>query len=220
MENLRILQSEGRIPANDTLEPPTLSTRGAKEQFDVRQLSGSGCKPYTLIYARGTFEPGAFGISVGPQLTHGISLKMPGQWKGVGVEKGYDADLAGNACGGIPGGIALMRYLEAEVQKCPQTKIMVAGYSQGAMAVHNGLAYSRPEAKANVIGAVVYGDPMKGARIIGFPSEKLQTYCAADDPVCEGYAAITLTHFSYLVGSPSDVQRGVDWIVAAAKEAK
>lgn len=35
-------------------------------------------------------------------------------------------------------------------EKCPSSKIFVAGYSQGAMVVRNGVAYANDAAKAKV----------------------------------------------------------------------
>lgn len=156
LQKLKLLQNEGRIPKNDTLYIPP-SKRDEKAiglnllERVKRQLFGTKCFPYTLIFARGTTEMGALGITVGPVLTSGVGRKMPNQWKFTGVEKDYPADFLGNYCAGMPGGIAMMRYLEKEVEACPDTKIVLSGYSQGAMAVHNGIAYARPAARKQII---------------------------------------------------------------------
>jgi predicted esterase len=58
--------------------------------------------------------------------------------------------MAGNDCIGLNGGVAMMNLIERTAQACPNTKIIVSGYSQGAMVAHNGVAFARAEAKRQV----------------------------------------------------------------------
>jgi len=93
------------------------------------------CSPYTLIFARGTFEAGTLGDTVGPALEFGLDAAAFGKWDIEGVS--YDASEAGDDCLGLPGGAAATSLLESYVSSCPDTKIILSGYSQGAMVVHN-----------------------------------------------------------------------------------
>ena len=54
-----------------------------------------------------------------------------------------------------------MAVVEQAYKKCPNTKVVLSGYSQGAMLVHNA-AKSLPAATTSKIAAVVtFGDPCK-----------------------------------------------------------
>ncbi|KAK2789416.1 hypothetical protein FQN52_006280 [Onygenales sp. PD_12] len=205
-ENLAKLQSQGRISANDTLYVPDPRKR------QLFGGSAGGCKPNTLLYARGTGEIGAMGMSVGPKLEDGLSRT---QWdvKGVSDADGYPADMAGNNCLGLNGGIAMMDLIEQTVQQCPDTNIVVSGYSQGAMVAHNGVAFAKPEAKKQVVGVVVFGDPFNGAPIRDFDSSKIKTFCHEGDGVCSGQFEITLEHLTYSI---LDTREAIQWIEQAA----
>jgi predicted esterase len=58
--------------------------------------------------------------------------------------------MAGNDCIGLNGGVAMMNLIERTAQACPNTKIIVSGYSQGAMVAHNGVAFASAAAKRQV----------------------------------------------------------------------
>ena len=91
-----------------------------------RQLLGGGaCKTNSLVFARGTLETGTMGITVGPAL----NAALGSDWHVEGVS--YDASMAGDYCLGLPGGYKCTQQLDALAAKCPQTKIIVSGYSQG-----------------------------------------------------------------------------------------
>jgi hypothetical protein len=57
------------------------------------------CAPNILIFAKGTFEPGTYGIFIGPSFTSGL----PSGWSTAGVA--YDPDIPGDFCLGLPGGM-------------------------------------------------------------------------------------------------------------------
>jgi cutinase len=42
---------------------------------------------------------------------------------------------------------------------CPNTKLVVSGYSQGGQLVHNAMAQLPPAMAANVSKVVIFGDP-------------------------------------------------------------
>jgi Cutinase len=43
----------------------------------------------------------------------------------------------------------------------------------------------------------MFGDPMNGSVIKGFPSSKIITYCKSGDEVCQGEFNIKATHLTY-----------------------
>jgi len=102
------------------------------------------CAKNILIFAKGTFEPGAYGVFVGPSFTSGL----PASWSTAGVS--YDPSVPGDFCLGLPGGMVAKDMINQAAQKCPTSDIYLSGYSQGAMVVRNGLAYAEPGAKSHV----------------------------------------------------------------------
>ena len=81
----------------------------------------SACAPYTLIFARGTTEPGTLGGSVGPALQTGLNSTAPGQWNIQGVP--YNATVDGDECLGLPGGVIATAQIESVASQCPDTKV-------------------------------------------------------------------------------------------------
>ena len=101
-----------------------------------------------MIFARGTTEEGNIGETVGPALQEGLSVGQPGKWAFQGVN--YDATVDGDDCLGLPGGVVATQYIEQAATQCPNTKVIVSGYSEGAMVAHNGVGYASTCAKAQV----------------------------------------------------------------------
>jgi hypothetical protein len=102
------------------------------------------CAQNILIFAKGTLEPGAVGMLVGPSFTSGL----PAGWSFTGVA--YDADIPGDYCLGLPGGNVAKDTINQAAQKCPNANLFLSGYSQGAMVIRNGLARADESAKKRV----------------------------------------------------------------------
>lgn len=120
-------------------------------KVDTGTFKGA-CKPNILFFARGTTEPeltSALGITVGPKLNSGLGGVMGSRdWLIQGIF--YGADVPGDYCLGLAGGMVAKDLINQAAQKCPDAKIFVSGYSQGAMVAHNGVAYAEPLAKKRV----------------------------------------------------------------------
>ncbi|KAF2399999.1 cutinase-domain-containing protein [Trichodelitschia bisporula] len=184
-----------------------------KRQFGGGKFNGQ-CKPNILFFARGTTEMGTMGSTVGPALQSGLNAKAPGQWNIQGVP--YSADIAGDNCVGLPGGMIAKEMINQAAEKCKTSKIFMSGYSEGAMVSHNGVAYASEEAKQKVAAVVVFGDPFNGAPIKGY-SGPIKTYCAAGDQVCTGNFIIGAAHLAYVGTSTS---QAVSYMIDIAKGGK
>jgi hypothetical protein len=105
-----------------------------------RQLFGpstpAACKANILIYSKGTLEPGDLGITLGPQIKNGLDASL---WDVRGVQ--YDNSFANDYCLGLPGGINVRQALAKAVSDCPNARIHMSGYSQGALVTRNVRAY-------------------------------------------------------------------------------
>jgi Cutinase len=128
--------SSAMLGLNDLLKP--LSNPRETGKF------GSACATNILIFAKGTFEPGIMGITIGPQLASGL----PTNWSSSGVD--YDADIAGAYCLGLPGGMVAKDVINGAYEKCPNSNLFLSGVSQGAMVIRNGLARASEAAKTKV----------------------------------------------------------------------
>jgi hypothetical protein len=194
---------------NSMMRPGT-AKKGSKETGTFK----AACAPNILIFAKGTLEPGEFGILVGPPFTS----KLPKGWSKAGVQ--YDADIPGDYCLGLPGGLVARDVINQAAAKCPNSKLFVSGYSQGAMVIRNGLARASAAAKAQVKvrpsksrrepetnkaqGVITFGDPFNGSPIRGY-NGPIQIYCKPGDGVCSGNFELTGAHLSYQGGKGSSV---------------
>ncbi|KAK3704856.1 hypothetical protein LTR37_013547 [Vermiconidia calcicola] len=174
-----------------TTAPAPSPTGGASTGGASEYRSGStandvsdrnGCTPLTVIFARGTSEGGNIGSVAGPPMfqellsdlgTSGVSLQ--------GVP--YPANSAGNANCGAAGGSLMADLVKQALAACPNTRIALSGYSQGACVVHNAASQSGfPTSK---VGAVVlFGDPFNGQGVGSVPASKVKEICGSSDGIC------------------------------------
>ncbi|GAM89458.1 hypothetical protein ANO11243_074960 [Dothideomycetidae sp. 11243] len=165
------------------------------------QLSGP-CRPITLVFARGTGEPGNIGDIIGPELEAGLASHYGASNLATqGVN--YAASLTGNfdAGGCDPNGIATMEAdLKQAASQCPNTKIVAGGYSQGAACLHGAFRALDAGTLNRIVGAVTFGDTRKaqdGGQIPNYPPSKTMIYCAPGDLVCDGTLLVSPAHLSY-----------------------
>ncbi|KKY20952.1 putative cutinase family protein [Diplodia seriata] len=145
----------------------------------------TSCAPITLIFARGTFELGTMGSVVGPSLSTDLQ-KALGSTKLSTQGVAYAADVGGivSEIAGGAGTAAMVAQAQKALTSCPDTKIVLSGYSQGAMLVHHAVAKLTAAQKARVVAAVTFGDPFKSSKLDGVPVAAFKTFCATGDPVC------------------------------------
>ncbi|TDZ53793.1 Cutinase [Colletotrichum trifolii] len=164
-----------------TLAAALLAALAAANPIQVRQASG--CKAFTVLFARGTTEMGTLGSVVGPGLQKAVQSSL-GADKVTVEGVSYPADMGGimsEATGSGPGSVAMAKQANGWLSRCPSTKIILTGYSQGGMVVHN--AGKKLAGKA-LACAVTFGDPFKGQKVAGVPDGKFKSFCAGGDAVC------------------------------------
>lgn len=80
---------------------------------------------------------------------------------------------------------------------CPNTKLVLSGYSQGAMVVHNALS-SGSLSGSDVAAVLAFGDPLNGSAFEGVDDSKVLQVCGSEDFICSrGGSSVDGSHLSY-----------------------
>ncbi|CAG8929547.1 unnamed protein product [Penicillium salamii] len=189
--------------------------RREAEEVEKRQLGGitandvtskGACKELTFIFARGTTEPGNMGAVVGPEVATQLKSLTGNKVAVQGVT--YPASVAGNAELGAAGGPTMAKLVKQALSQCPNTKVVVGGYSQGSMVVHNA---AQKLSAGQISGAVLFGDPFKAQAVAHLSNDKRKEFCAVGDPVCENGFNV-MAHITY----GSDAKTAAQFLVKAA----
>ncbi|KAI6840773.1 hypothetical protein KC367_g4254 [Hortaea werneckii] len=167
------------------------------------------CAPVTFIFARGSTETGNMGSTVGPALAKALISALGSDRVAIqGVE--YPATIESNISMGSEGGPEMAKLAQQALSNCPNTKIALSGYSQGATVTHYAVKSGGLNADS-VSAVVLYGDPLYGQSVGDLPDSKLKEFCASGDGVCEtGTFSISAAHLSYTSGS--DISEGAEFI--------
>ncbi|CCF35717.1 cutinase [Colletotrichum higginsianum] len=184
---------------------PTISKRQYNGDTFNQLTDGTPCRKVTLIWARGTTQSGNVGEagSEGPVFFNALASRVGASNLAVqGVD--YPASIFGFLAGGDAGGSTTMANLVARaVTQCPNTKIVLSGYSQGGQLVHNAAA-KLTAAQTNRISAVlIFGDPFDGQRVGNIPASKVKVICHDGDNICDGGIIITADHRNYEQDAPA-----------------
>jgi len=184
------------------------------------QAPGTGCADVEIIGARASTERPGLGVLIGPlaqRVTRATSLTV----RSTAVD--YPATL-GNYQNSVRQGVAdLAEKIEATVASCPATKIVLAGYSQGAQVVGDTIAGSgrrgQPAVDEAAIGRVaaitLFGDPTftagepfnaanrnrngvfpRGRGALDAVADRTRSFCNTDDRFCQGGRSLA-AHLNY-----------------------
>ncbi|EME88910.1 carbohydrate esterase family 5 protein, partial [Pseudocercospora fijiensis CIRAD86] len=157
-----------------------------------------------------TQESGTMGTVIGPPLATALA-NAAGADKvySEGVE--YAASSSGNTNMGADGGAAMAKHAQAILSSCPDTKLVLSGYSQGAMVVHNALS-SQGLDGSKVAAVVAFGDPFNGQDFEGVDASKCKEFCGSSDFLCSsGGTTGSGGHVSY----GGDAEAAASFIVQA-----
>lgn len=160
---------------------------GLTGSSDTSNGASGACMPITLLFARGTTETGNLGTVVGPGLAAAVQSGEGASNVAIqGVD--YSASVGGNvaeALGGGDGTTAMVADVNAVLAKCPNTSIVLTGYSQGGMVVHNTLTQIGAAKAKSVKAAVTFGDPFVGQMPANLATGTFKSFCATGDSVCD-----------------------------------
>lgn len=146
------------------------------------------------------------GTVVGPQTCAAIKDNLSADQvacQGIGTEDGYAAALAPNF---QPKNTddqsiqAAVDMVNLAATQCPQTTIVMGGYSQGSAVVDNAIQELPAAQKNMVAGVVVWGftrAEQDNLQIPGYPVAQTKVFCAQGDLVCNNTLTITAAHLTY-----------------------
>ncbi|TPX49149.1 hypothetical protein SeLEV6574_g01658 [Synchytrium endobioticum] len=165
-------------------------------------VEGGACKALMLIHARGTTEMSNMGMGVG--IPFAAALEKLTADVGIQGVNDYDASVAGAITGGSKTGAEFMAKTAADVmQKCPKTKVILSGYSQGGQVLHLATDMMSPKVADKITAVVLFGDAKgKTTPVPRIPADKVLSMCNAGDNICENpmLPMITMAHLTYGTG--------------------
>ncbi|OAL46516.1 cutinase [Pyrenochaeta sp. DS3sAY3a] len=154
----------------------------------------TACADVTVIFARGTTEPGNVGLVAGPPFFDALAKRLGTKSLAVqGVE--YPATFAGFNLNGTEGVPSMTNFINQAFQKCPNSKVVMSGYSQGALVLRSTAATLPPVVMSRISAVVTFGDPRNPATITGAGDRSL-IICNPLDTVCKG-GFINIAHLTY-----------------------
>ncbi|KAL8397379.1 hypothetical protein RB594_004194 [Gaeumannomyces avenae] len=154
-------------------------------------LDGSPCRPLTVVFARGTLEAGNVGTFAGPPFFQALASRV----------------------GDVNMSVQGVDYPAAK-QKCPQTTLILSGYSQGGQLVHNAAKILGPQGMISAVSAAVtFGDPYNPAPVPGLPSGDTMIFCHNGDDICKGGEQLFDPHFTY----NRDAGKAADFVLLITK---
>jgi cutinase len=207
-------------PEDTTENPEFVARQILPTSENGLKSSLSRCGDVVFIFARGSTEVGNMGTIIGPGLRRALESGLPRGQSLTTQGVDYAALLSTNY---LPGGTdtrsenEMKSMLRLAHTKCPNAKILVGGYSQGAAVVHRGVEDIEQVIKDKIAGAVCFGDTQwraDGGRIPNFPQDRYKVFCGGiiRDTVCDGNlaAAVLAPHLSY----GSDAGAAADFLLS------
>ena len=177
--------------------------------FGVPVAQADPCSDVEVVFARATTEPPGLG-QVGQAFVDSLRSQIGSRSLGVyAVNYPATEDFTNSASAGA---VDARAHVQSVAANCPNTRIVLGGYSQGALVVDliTALPVSiagftpapmAPDVANHVAAVVVFGNPAD--RFIGAPltsvspeyGAKTIDLCAPGDPVCSpGGGMTTPTH--------------------------
>jgi len=149
------------------------------------------CPDVEIVFARGTTEPPGVG-GVGQAFVDALRSQLPGRSIGVyAVDYPASNDFDNSAPAGANDASA---HIQSMAANCPNTRMVLGGYSQGAGVVDLSTSAMPPEVANHVAAAALFGGPKSAFAdslspgplpTIGAPyASKTIELCVPNDPIC------------------------------------
>lgn len=150
------------------------------------------CSDVTVVFARGTNEPPGLGSVGGPFVDDLRARIAPRTVDGVAVDYPATNDFNTSTPAGTDAARSLIESIAAS---CPNTKMVLGGYSQGAAVIEQATNEAPPQIADHVAASALFGAPrtsFSGLLASGQPLPTIAPQYAANtidqcneaDPIC------------------------------------
>ena len=179
--------------------------------FGPPAASADPCADVEVVFARGTNEPPGPGF-LGQAFADSLGAQLPGRSLAVyAVNYPASNDYLASATAGSDDASV---HVENLVAACPNTKIVLGGYSQGAAVTELSTAAMPARVADHVAAVALFGRPSSAysdSLVGGLPlptiaapyASKTIDLCLPDDPVCSTGANM-MAHVSYVPSGMAD----------------
>ena len=167
--------------------------------------SADPCSDVAVVFARGTHQDPGLG-DVGQSFVDSLTSQVGGRSVGVyAVNYPANDDYHNSATAGSDDASA---HIQDTVASCPNTKIVLGGYSQGSTVIDLATS-AMPAPVANHVAAVaLFGEPSSGFSSMLWGGQPLPvisplyagksiSLCTPDDPICSPGGNI-VAHVTYI----------------------
>jgi cutinase len=167
--------------------------------------SADPCSDVAVVFARGTHQEPGLG-NIGQAFVDSLTSQVGGRSVGsYAVNYPANDDYHNSANAGSNDASA---HIQDTVASCPNSKIVLGGYSQGSTVIDLA-TNAMPASVADHVAAVaLFGEPSSGFSSMLWGGQPLPTInplyggktislCAPDDPICSGGGNI-IAHVSYI----------------------
>ncbi|PYI11929.1 cutinase-domain-containing protein [Aspergillus sclerotiicarbonarius CBS 121057] len=185
-------------------DPSSLHARQFGTGITANDLESGSCKEVTFIFARGSTELGNMGSVIGPPVCDQLKSKLGSDKVACqGVGGGYSAGLMQNALPKNTDDAAIdaaKQMFDMANSKCPNTKIVAGGYSQGSAVIDNAVQEISSDVRDKTVGVVLFGftrNVQDHGQIPNYPKDDVKVYCAVGDMVCDDTLVVTAMHLTY-----------------------
>ncbi len=167
--------------------------------------SADPCSDVAVVFARGTHQAPGLG-DVGQAFVDSLTSQVNGSSVGVyAVSYPANDDYHTSASIGSDDATA---HVQDTIASCPNTKVVLGGYSQGATVIDLSSSALPPSAADHVAAVALFGEPTSGFSDMLWGGQPLPTInplyanktislCAPDDPICSPGGNI-IAHVSYI----------------------
>jgi cutinase len=161
--------------------------------INIPSAAADPCPNAEVVFARGTGSPPGVG-AVGQSFIDSLRSQAGGRSLGV-YAVNYPATWA-FASSANAGADDVTAHVQDMIGRCPNTRIVLGGLSQGAGVMDFATNNLAPEAADHVAAVALFGNPSSGLAGaisgVAFPpvapayADKTIDMCAQDDPACSG----------------------------------
>jgi cutinase len=167
--------------------------------------SADACSDIAVVFARGTHQDPGLG-DVGQAFVNSLTSNVGGRSVGVyAVNYPANDDYHNSATAGSDDASV---HIQDVVASCPNSKIVVGGYSQGSTVIDLATQAMPAPVADHVAAVALFGEPSSGFSSMLWGGQPLPTIsplyaaksislCTPDDPICSPGANI-MAHVSYI----------------------